>query len=63
MVDTRGVRDVFSKDHCKTEVQMPINVAMQEPGPGVVRDEANGDFIASIAGVDNVTHDWVIVAI
>jgi len=50
----------FSQDHSKTGFQMPINVAVQEPGSWVVRPEAkcgvstvNGHDVTS-GGVDEV---------
>jgi hypothetical protein len=40
--------------------QVPVNVAVEEPGARVVSKEADGDIIASVAHAHDVADDRVI---
>ena len=37
-------------------MEMPVDVAMQEPRAGVVGDETDGDVICSVTRAHNVAH-------
>lgn len=57
------VTRVLSQHDSKAEVQVPVDVAMQEPWAVVVSDKANGDVVASVSNGDDVAADGVLVVV
>ena len=51
----RHIVDILSEDDRKTGVKVVIDVAVEEPGTGVVGAEADGDVVAGGAGANDVT--------
>lgn len=41
-------------------LEMPVDVAVDEPRPDVVREEADGHFVAGVADADGVADDGVV---
>jgi hypothetical protein len=52
---------VDDSDHLRGE--MPVNMAMEEPRPGVIGHKTNRDIISLIADADYVTQDRVVPVI
>ena len=40
--------------------QVPVDVAVEEPGPGVVRKEPNRDFVSSITNAHDIPDNGVV---
>jgi len=51
---SRHFRNILSKDDGEASIQVPVNVAVEEPWARVVGEEADGDIVASIADTDDV---------
>ena len=60
-VSSVGLVDTFSKDNSEAGFQMPVDVAVEEPGSGVVGGETDGNIVASTTSVDNITNDGIDV--
>ena len=56
-----GLVDTLSENNSETGFQMPVDVAVEEPGSGVVSGETDGNIVASATSVDNITNDRVNV--
>ena len=59
----RHIVDILSEDDRKTGVKVVIDVAVEEPGAGVVGAEADGDVVAGGAGADDIALDGVDVVV
>jgi len=59
-VRRRSVRDILSKHNSEASVQMPIDVAMEEPRARIVRLEADCDIISSITNTHNISDNRVV---
>jgi hypothetical protein len=44
---------------CDRRIQVPIDVAMEEPRSRVVGEETDCDFITSVADTHDVSDDWI----
>ena len=60
-VSSVGLVDTLSKDNSEAGFQMPVDVAVEEPGSGVVSGETDGNIVASATSVDNITNDGIDV--
>lgn len=49
--DLLGLVGCLDKDHCETSLEMPLDVAMEDPGSGVVGDES--DVVGAAGRHDN----------
>jgi len=54
------VRDILSKDNGEASIQMPIDVAMEEPWSRVVGEETDCDFISRVANTHDISDDSVV---
>ena len=55
--------NVLGKNNSKTLGKVEFNVAVEEPGSGVVGGEANGNPIGGAANVDDVTNRGIVVVV
>jgi len=58
-----SVWDVFSKYHSKAPFQVPVNVAVKEPGPCIVSLEPDCDIVTGGSDADNVAANGVLEVI
>lgn len=43
--------------------EMPVDVAMEEPGARVVGRKADGDVVVQCADTNHVAEDWILVVV
>jgi len=55
----RHVRDILSKDNGEASIQVPIDVAMEEPWSRVVGEETDCHFISRVANTHDISDDRV----
>ena len=62
-VSSVGLVDTLSKDNSEAGFQMPVDVAVEEPGSGVVSGETDGNVVTSGTDVDDITTRGVGVVV
>jgi len=56
----RHIRDILRKDNSKASIQVPIDVAMEEPRSRIVREEPDCHFIPSVTNTHDISDHRVV---
>jgi len=62
-ISRSNLRYCLGKYDSESQLKMPVNMAMEEPRPGVISLESDSDVVTQTTNVDNVTDDGIVIVV